>query len=78
MSKSQVNKMVRFADYVSPTDAAEIIGCTDGRIYQMLRAGDFRDTILVGKRRFLIARKEVQKVAKNPAKTGRPRKSLAS
>lgn len=77
MGKSPGNKMVRFSDYVSPTAAAKIIGCTDGRVYQMLRAGVFRDKIPVGERRVLIARREVEKIANSPAKTGRPRKSLA-
>lgn len=79
MGKSRPeNRMVRFADYVNPAQAAEIIGCTDGRIHQMLRAREFVDIIPVGKRRYLISRKEVEKVAKSPAKTGRPRKVLAS
>lgn len=72
------NRMVRLSDYVNPTQAAEIIGCTDGRVHQMLRAKEFKDIIPVGKRRFLIARKEVEKVADSPAATGRPRKNLAS
>jgi len=71
--------MVRFADYVNPAEAAEIIGCTKGLVYQLLRAGEFKGhTIPVGKRSVLIDRKKVQKVADSPAPTGRPRKNLAS
>ncbi len=70
--------MVRFADYISPATAADLIGCTKGRVYQMLRGGDFNDLIPVGKNRYLISRKEIEKVAKNPADTGRPRKKIAS
>lgn len=65
-------------NYVSPTAAAAIVGCTDGRIYQMLRAKEFRDTIPVGKRSVLISRKEVEAIAKEPAKTGRPRKRFSA
>lgn len=78
MGKIGNERMVRMSDYVSPPDAADIIGCTPGRIYQMLRAGDFRDLLPIGKRGKLISRKEVEKVAKQPATTGRPRKNLAS
>ena len=65
--------MVRIADYVDSISAAEMIGCTPGRVHQMVRAGDFRDTFPIGHRK-LILRKEVERVARNPAKTGRPRK----
>jgi len=70
--------MVRFSDYVRPPKAAEIIGCTPGRVYQMLRAEEFRDVIDLGEGRFLISRKEAEKVGESPAKTGRPRKKIAS
>jgi len=78
MRKLSRDTMVRLADYVTPADAAEIIGCTDGRIYQKLRDGDFKDVIPVGKNRVLIGRKECERVAKTPEKTGRPRRILAS
>ena len=70
--------MVRISDYVRPPRAAEIIGCTPGRVYQMLRAGDFSDTIKVDESTTLISRREAEKIAQNPAKTGRPRKRVAS
>lgn len=66
--------MVRLSDYVTPTDAAAIIGCTKGRVYQKLREGDFKNVIVVGKKRVLIDRRECEQVAKSPEKTGRPRK----
>lgn len=69
--------MVRISDYVMPVDAAEIIGCTVGRVYQMLRDDEFRDLLPIGKR-VMISRKEVEKVAASPATTGRPRKNLVS
>jgi hypothetical protein len=77
MRKLSGNTMVRFSDYVPPDKAAEIIGCTKGRVHQLRRAGDLKDVIPVGKNRFLFGRKECEKVGKTPAKTGRPRKALA-
>jgi hypothetical protein len=77
MGKVGNTQMVRLADYVSPSKAADLVGCTKGRIYQMLRGGEFRDLIPVGKRSVLIGRKEVEKIANNPSATGRPRKKLA-
>lgn len=70
--------MVRLADYVTPPEAAEIIGCTKGRVYQMLRGGEFNDLLKFGKRNFLISKKEAQKVASSPSSIGRPRKKMAS
>lgn len=80
MGKVSSKTMVRIADYVEPAKAAEIIGCTSGRIYQLLRQSppEFSGLLPIGKNRYLIPRKEVERVAKNPAKTGRPRKNLAS
>lgn len=78
MVKVSSKTMVRIADYVEPVKAADMIGCTSGRVYQMLRNAEFRGLLPIGKNRFLIPRKEVERVAKNPAKTGRPRKNLAS
>ena len=77
MPKSSSKQMVRFSDYVTPDKAAEIIGCTKGRLHQMRRAGDLKDLIPTGKNRFLFGRRECEKIAKSPAKTGRPRKALA-
>ena len=71
--------MVDLAEYVQPKEAASIIGCTDGRVYQMLRDGDFlpKDLIYLGEKPRLIRRKAVEKIASHPAKTGRPRKNTA-
>jgi hypothetical protein len=78
MGKVGKNTMVRIADYVSPSDAAGIIGCTDGRIYQMLRDKEFRNLLPIGKNRVMILRKEAEKIASSPAKTGRPRKNISA
>lgn len=78
MPTKQREAMVRLSDYVNPAEAAEIIGCTDGRIYQLLRAGEFKRRIPIGKRSYLLLRKDCERIAKTPAKTGRPRKIMAS
>ena len=78
MSGKQRNAMAALAEYVNPTQAADIIGCTEGRVYQLNREGRFKDRLPIGKNRFLLSRREVEKIAKSPAKTGRPRINLAS
>lgn len=70
--------MFRITDYVTPVGAAKIIGCTKGRIYQKLRDGDFKTAVTVGENRVLIGRRECEKIAKTPEKTGRPRSILVS
>jgi len=77
MGKVGSKTMVCLTDYISPQDAAQLIGCTPGRIYQMIRGKEFRDVLRFGKHT-VIGRKEAEKVANNPAQTGRPRKKLAS
>ena len=61
-------------DAVSVTRAAEIIGCTTGRVRQLLRDQMIRGTKL-GARAWAVSRVDAEKMAENPAKTGRPRKS---
>lgn len=72
-------QMVDLNDYVQPKTAAAIIGCTNGRIYQMLRGGEFseNDLVYIGDKPRLISRKAVEKIASEPAMTGRPRKNSA-
>lgn len=59
-------------DFLTVSQAAERIGCTPGRVRQMLRSGT-----LAGEKMsewlWMIPRKAAEKAAKNPAKTGRPR-----
>jgi hypothetical protein len=71
--------MVDLSEYVQPKEAAVIIGCTNGRVYQMLRGGEFEETDLIrlGGRPRLISRAAVEKIASEPASTGRPRKNSA-
>ena len=62
-------------NYLTAAQASELIGCTDGRVRQMLRDG-----LLIGlkvhERAWLVEKKSAEKMRKNTAKTGRPRKSL--
>lgn len=58
--------------FVSVGEAAEILGCTDGRVRQMLRAEQL-DGIKLNEKAWAIPRKAVERAAKNPPNTGRPR-----
>jgi excisionase family DNA binding protein len=58
--------------FVSVSEAAEILGCTDGRIRQMLRAGEI-EGIKLNERAWAIPKKAAEKAAKNTPTTGRPR-----
>lgn len=66
-------------DAVSVTDAAGIIGCTTGRVRQLLIEGGIRGKKLGKKPNapWVVSRVDAEKLAKNPADTGRPRKNLA-
>lgn len=66
--------MSHIDDYVTVAEAAEIIGCTDGRVCQMARAGELKGQKM-GKRTWIILRKDCEKYAKTPQKMGRPRNS---
>lgn len=63
-------------DAVSVTKAAEIIGCTTGRVRQLLRDGVIRGAKL-SQRAWVVSRVDAQKMSETPAPTGRPRKSSA-
>lgn len=69
MSAMQIN-----FDAVSVSRAAEIIGCTTGRVRQLLREEALRGKKL-GERAWAVSRVDAEKLAESPAKTGRPRKS---
>lgn len=63
-------------DAISVTRAAEIIGCTTGRVRQLLRAEELRGKKL-GPRAWLVSRVDAEKLADAPAPTGRPRKKAS-
>lgn len=52
--------------YISTSEAAEIIGVTDGRVRQMIRAGDIPGVIQLSPRATLIPRKQAEKLRDNP------------
>lgn len=58
--------------YMSVGEAADAIGCTPGRVRQMLRAGELPGEKL-HQMAWLIKKQDVEKVAKAEYKTGRPR-----
>lgn len=64
-------------DAVSVTDAASIIGCTTGRVRQLLLDGEIRGKKLSQSENspWLVSKVDAEKLAKNPASTGRPRKN---
>lgn len=59
-------------DFLTVSQAADKIGCTPRRVRQMIDSG-----ILAGEQMsnwlWMIPKKAVDKIAKTPAKTGRPR-----
>jgi len=63
------------ANFVTTTQAAKIIGCTDSRVRQLVRAGMINGVVKVGPRAVLIPRKEAEKLRDHPSSTGRPRKT---
>jgi hypothetical protein len=64
-------------DAVSVTDAAIIIGCTTGRVRQLLIEGELRGKKLSDRESspWLVSKVDAEKMAKKPAATGRPRKN---
>lgn len=63
-----------FQNFLTPTEAATVIGCTDGRVRQLLRDGKLLGQ-KIGERMWLIPEGEAQKMRDLPIETGRPRKN---
>jgi len=61
--------------FCSVEEAAEIIGCTDGRVRQLLRAGEL-DGKKVSERAWVVVRASAVKYAASQQPTGRPRNSF--
>lgn len=62
--------------FLTVKQAAEVIGCTTGRVRQLLDAGVLHGEQPNGEGTFwLVDKKAVAKYARTPAETGRPRKS---
>jgi hypothetical protein len=58
--------------FVSVADAAEILGCTVGRVRQLLIDGTICG-VKLNERAWAVERKSVEKLAKIPQTVGRPR-----
>jgi excisionase family DNA binding protein len=63
--------------YVNTNEAAELIGCTVGRVRQLLRDEELTG-IKANARAWLIPRRQVLQIARRPYTTGRPRVSQSS
>lgn len=63
---------VAFENHVSVPEAAEIIGCTQGRVHQLIASGDLTGE-KVNEKAWLLLREDVERVANRPRTTGRRR-----
>jgi excisionase family DNA binding protein len=61
------------ADFITTTQAAAIIGCTDSRVRQLVRAGMIPGVVKAGPRAVLIPRRQAEKLRDHPSEVGRPR-----
>lgn len=59
-------------EFIAVNQAAKLIGVTVGRIRQMLLSGEL-EGFKPNERAWLIPRKEVERILKNPPQVGRPR-----
>jgi len=66
-----------FQNFLTPIEAANVIGCTDGRVRQLLRDGKLLGQ-KINARMWLIPADEAQKMRDLPVETGRPRKNKKS
>jgi excisionase family DNA binding protein len=63
-------------DMVTVEQAAAIIGLTEGRIRQLIRADEL-PAVRVGKRTYLINRADLEKIKERPKRGPKPRKGGA-
>lgn len=59
-------------NWISVNEAATVLGCTDGRIRQLLRDHELSGQ-KVNARAWIISRESVERLAKKPQTVGRPR-----
>lgn len=64
--------MSRDFPFYTTAEAAEVIGITQGRLCQLLRAGILKGR-KAGQQTWLIPKREVERFQSTPQKTGRPR-----
>jgi excisionase family DNA binding protein len=60
-------------EYLTVQQAAEVIGCTGGRVRQMLLAGELQG-VKFNARAWMIPKKSAAKMARTPRPVGRPKK----
>jgi hypothetical protein len=60
--------------WMTATDAATLIGCSTAHVRYLAKNGDLICE-KVGPRAWMVEKKSAEKLARNPAKTGRPRKN---
>ena len=58
--------------FLSVEEAADLLGCTVGRIRQMLRAEELKGEKL-NERAWAVDREDAEKAARKPQERGRPR-----
>jgi hypothetical protein len=63
---------MKTAEIMNVKEAAELIGCTTGRIRQLLLAGELRG-LKFSPRAWAVSRKDALRVARLEHGTGRPR-----
>lgn len=63
------------ADLLNVKDAAKVIGCSVGRLHQLIRNDEVSGVVRFGPRQIVIPRKAVEAIRDNPSSVGRPRKS---
>ena len=59
-------------NFLSVAEAAELIGCSDGRVRQMLRAKELRGQKL-HHMAWVVEKRDAERMAKKTYTTGRPR-----
>lgn len=69
-----MSTMERLDKYVTVKDAARIIGCTTGRVRQLIYA-DAIEAEQVGGHIWMVLRKAAEKMGGEPSRVGRPRVS---
>lgn len=60
--------------FVNVNEAADLLGCTVGRVRQMLRDGSLKG-LKANAKAWLVPTTEIERMAERPYKTGRPRVS---
>lgn len=65
---------MQLRNYLTIEQAAEVIGCTPGRVRQMANTGGIPGAEKIGNRLWMIPRREVEKIRDARPGTGRPRR----